>query len=237
MDGTFSGRLFVDFLVPLYSWLVSVTQFCDSLLQRFPSQYMSTIYQGRCPCGYRSKMTGFGFSAVIVEDLSTIPDSCLHPDDKRVAILFKPGEDESLKRYGFTGTSATLAGRILVYREHFCDNCGHLYESRKLGADKLVFGCLPQIIAAVSIGFAFGLYESSIFLGIGAALMAIVPAVFLAYWMSGMFVRLFYYDRARKFRIDRRCPKCGSSRIRKTKASTCPKCRQRTMEVKTVGMS
>lgn len=200
---------------------------------------MPVIFQGECSsCGYQSPFVSDGYyGAVIVDNSCIIEKQDSDPNDERIVVLAHPLEQDIIEKYGFTYSSATLQGRYLQMHDLFCKSCGNVYETRRLAAATLIFGCLPPILIAVLLGIVIGIFQSSILDGLFGAFTASLFSWLTIDWLVGVYVRLRYAERSREFYIPRVCPKCGSRRAAIRGVLPCPTCRQPSMKVKTIGMS
>ena len=199
---------------------------------------MPVIHQGHCgSCGYKSPFYTGGYKGVIVGPPSTVEDCDNQLSGERVVILSHPCEQQIIEEHGFTYKSATFQGRLLNFTEYFCKSCGFYYKTRKLTSATLIFGCLTPIVISIVFGTAVGYYSSSIFAGLFAAYAATTLVWLLIDWLVGVYVRFRYAERAREYQIDRVCPKCGSRSAATGGTLPCPKCHQKAMKIKIVGMS
>ncbi len=200
---------------------------------------MPVIFQGQCQtCQYKSPHTSGGYAAVVVDEPVQRPDS--HPDDPRIVVLAHPLESQILNDLGYTFSSATLAGRFLIIQEFFCKSCGNLYEVRKLGTSPVV-GCIPSLIGGVLCGIIAGTFTHDLGVGFITGLAVVSILEILLGWLIDPLISLWYRERAREFRTQKRCPKCGDTRGvcpgSRRAVVPCPSCGQTSMQIKTIGIS
>ena len=201
---------------------------------------MPAIYRGECgACGHATPQTEEGYAAIIVDEPS---DSAhVHPDHDRIVVLAHPSESAILDELGTNHRKATLEGRFLAVGRLFCGECGTLYETRRLRAAQLTWGCAPPVGAALLAGVAVGLAVGRLSVGVLAGLLVLVLVSTVLDRLTDRYVRTRFRERAREFDREPVCPDCGERAGRRPGASggplPCPECGERAMLLECVGRS
>lgn len=199
---------------------------------------MPTIFQAQCEnCDYQSPRTSAAFTAILLDDESDSTFAC--DDEKRVVVLPHPCESHVLQGLGYTYTSSTFAGRFVAIHQLFCQQCGHLFQSRQLSAAGAI-GCFPAFIIGVTVGFVIGVNRSNVWLGLSSGWLLFVLVLLTIDWSISQYVQWRFADRARAVATTRICPKCGSHDVvspRALQSLACPCCGQNSMRVESVGKS
>jgi hypothetical protein len=204
---------------------------------------MPLIYQGKCSaCDYATRAESESYAAVIVDSPSS--SMYVHPEIARLVILAHPGESRILEGLGYTLTAAAIGGRLVYVTSVSCDDCGTMYELRRLDANSSAVGCtgcLAMLALSGCVGAAVGWMGQSYLLGLLAGGLVLWLMIALADFAISRFVRWRYKELAREFNRDPGCPKCQSRKYvtfppRRGKL-VCPKCGQRAVQVDSIGIS
>ena len=179
-------------------------------------------FGGACPCGYEY-LLGYGhYGLLLDEPVVDKHDTC--PQFGHVVSLPHPEEEETLAKYGFTGDTATLRGRIVYLEENFCAACGQPHISRSLSTFPTAIGLYAGAIIGALIGVAVGPSHWSTHSLIGGAV-----GWGLVLLLHDPLIRICYARRNKQLRAERVCPCCSASEIATKGVIPCPKCGERSM--------
>jgi hypothetical protein len=204
---------------------------------------MPTIYEARCSsCDYASSHCPEGYLAVVVDEPSS--SMHVHPAHNRIVILGHPLEAMILEELGLSFETAALTGRLLYIHNVVCSACGTMYEIRRIGASSSVWGCSGCfVILGVSAccGVIAGWASESFWLGCLAGWLVFAVISAASDWSLDAYVRSRSKERVRESDRAPGCPHCGEKRYAafrpRWRALPCPKCRQHTVKVRSVGIS
>ena len=204
---------------------------------------MPLIYEATCSaCDYGSGHLSEGYLAIIVDEPCCSIHA--HPDDPRLVILGHPLESTILEELGFTFTSAGLGGRVVYVKNIVCEDCGAMYETCRLDAGSGSLGgtgCLVMLALSAAVGAAVGWKCESVPLGFTAGCLSLRGFSAFADANISAYVRWRYNDRVSEFDRGPGCPTCHSMKYVSFPPGRgkliCPSCGQRTVSVRSVGIS
>jgi hypothetical protein len=216
---------------------------------------LPTIYQARCDrCTYASDVFPAEYGAVFVDEplggsVSVVAGAVLHgatgdvgiaeQSDPRLVVLAHPIEDHILAETGYTWTDLAIAGRYVRVRRVVCRSCGTLFEVRRLTCPPAL-GCQIGCVSGLVVGIAAGVWWRSFWLGCGTAYGTVLGCMAVVGAAGWAYTRVRFRERARELEGPRNCPRCGSGRYtgaESRRVFPCPQCSQRSMQVRSVGMS
>jgi hypothetical protein len=217
---------------------------------------LPTIYQARCDrCTYTSDVFSAEYGAVFVDQTpvggsaSVVAGAALHgvagnagiaeQSDRRLVVLAHPIENHILAETGYTWSGLAWAGRYVRLRRVVCQDCGTLFEVRRLTFPPAL-GCQTGCASGLLVGVAVGVWERSFWVGFGTAYGVVLGSMAVVGLTGWAYTRLRFRDRARSLAGPRCCPRCGSGRhagVESRRVFPCPQCSGRSMHVRPVGRS
>jgi hypothetical protein len=209
---------------------------CDYTSDVFPSEY-GAVFVDAPSADAPSSVVGGGAPYGATGDARIATQS-----DPRLVVLAHPLEQSILDSTGQTWTSLTRAGRYVRIRRVACRDCGTLFEIRRLACPPIV-GCVAGLaggIIGVGVGVGVGVWAGKFWVGV-----SIVYGLAFGLWMvaelaAWTYLRVRFRERARALGTSRCCPHCGSNRyarVESRRVFPCPRCSERSMRIRTVGMS
>ena len=195
---------------------------------------MGAIYQGQCgECGYRTGEYLDKSPAIIIDKGEEAPRGYFtHPDSPQIVNLSDPPtySPDFLCRMQWQG-------RALEIYDWFCGNCGHPYESRRLGYPTLAFGCkAPIILSAIAIPIVFVVMDS-ILLALLLAVVMPLNIMLLLDLVARLMLTLKPGKIASGFTTPVKCPRCARRRPKTSGTVPCPKCRNKSMKIEVTAIS
>ena len=159
--------------------------------------------------------------------------------DPRLVVLAHPIEDHILAETGYTWTGLARAGRYVRVRRVVCRDCGTPFEVRRLAWPPAV-GCQVGCLSGLAVGIGVGLWAQSFWVGLGTAYGAVLGSMAVVGLAGWAYTRVRFRERARAVGGPWCCPRCGSGRYAGAESRRlfpCPQCAERSMRVRSVGMS
>lgn len=217
---------------------------------------LPTIFQARCDhCNFSSNVFPSGYGAVFVDEPREVQSRPViaggvvdggigqtqfaEQSDPRLVALAHPIEHHILSQTGYTWNSLALAGRYVWVRYVVCQNCGTLFGVRRLTCPP-TFGCSFGCIFGLVCGIAVGVCWQNFWLGFATAYGSVLLAVCVASTLGWAYTRLRFRERARKIDSPRSCPHCESHRyvgVENRGVFPCPQCSEKSMRIRSVGIS
>jgi predicted Zn-ribbon and HTH transcriptional regulator len=204
---------------------------------------MAAIHQAMCAeCGYESSHFEDCGLAVILDDHS--PSYFADPENRQIVVLGHPLEDSILQEIGFTYQSASLQGRMMKVTPVVCQDCGTIYQIRRVfSGDNAIglSGCLWVLVISAIIGITVGWMRQSILLGLGTIWLGAGLIFGLIDFSIDRFVRWRFKKRVKEFDRSSGCPECSSKRYATStmfwRRLPCIACGKKAVRIRMTGIS
>lgn len=214
---------------------------------------MPAIFRSECSaCGHLGVPTSDGGNAIYCDE--PFPTEHPHTDDPQLFVLHHPGEGRALEVVKRHLAPDRVDDRWVKLEPHYCHDCGHLFETRRLAALSRV-GCshlLACLVASTGVGIWVWWQADALPVACFSGLVGFSLTAIALLWVASVLdakltrsaqrrLEAQHPERVQRVNTPQCCPNCSSSNIvppRKVRQSIpCEGCGQRTVRVRLIGKS